>query len=483
MPVAQALVDADVGRVARPEVVAADDEDSVVGPIAEPLGQSCHESEHTGCSPGRGTCRPQAAPGATSVGDRGPKLIDVRDVGGDGEQLGVAVTRQSEVDEQAVGDSVDVGEESVVAIARLDVSFEANDRAWRQQLVRVAEASLPKHCTGLRGSTVSGVSMPMRRTRSSRPPTCTMIVSPSTTRLTTASPVPTAGPCDRPHAAHSTTRASRLPIRRIPSLRLPTRHTRPSKRPNAASKQPPLMVARGCDIPEPRPPFHALDRGVRREAGVSVKSRRGIVDHRTCAGSGSPPSSSPWSPRRQRASPASLERRAARCSRTTASGMPTCRSCPSIRTPRPMSPRWGVGAAQGRLRVGAVGRRTDRHPVRHRRIEHSEGARLVRLHRRERRRPLPDPGRSADRRGRAERRGSPRAHRRQGRVHALRAVRRLPAGRRVVARGIGSGVEPEVGRAPTRRMDLRRTRRDCRSSLDSCATTRSPPARSGTRSG
>ena len=52
---AQRVVDADVGGVARAEVVAADDQDAVVRPIAEPLGQSCHESEDTGCSRRRGT--------------------------------------------------------------------------------------------------------------------------------------------------------------------------------------------------------------------------------------------------------------------------------------------------------------------------------------------------------------------------------------------------------------------------------------------
>ena len=52
---AERVVHPDVGRVARAEVVAADDQDAVVGPIAEPLGQSCHESEDTGCSRGRGT--------------------------------------------------------------------------------------------------------------------------------------------------------------------------------------------------------------------------------------------------------------------------------------------------------------------------------------------------------------------------------------------------------------------------------------------
>ena len=52
---AERVVDADVGGMARAEIVAADDQDAVVRPIAEPLGQSCHESEDTGCSRRRGT--------------------------------------------------------------------------------------------------------------------------------------------------------------------------------------------------------------------------------------------------------------------------------------------------------------------------------------------------------------------------------------------------------------------------------------------
>ena len=49
-------------------------------------------------------------------------------------------------------------------------------------------ASTPKHSTGVTRDTDSGVSMPMKRTRSSAPPMRTMIVSPSTSRTTTAAP-------------------------------------------------------------------------------------------------------------------------------------------------------------------------------------------------------------------------------------------------------------------------------------------------------
>ena len=66
-------------------------------------------------------------------------------------------------------------------------------------------------------------------------------------------------------------------------------------------------------------------------------------------------------------------------------------------------------------------------PVRDRRRGHAEGLRRLRLRRRERRRALPDPRERPDRRWRAERRRSSCPARRQGLVHALRAVRRVPA--------------------------------------------------------
>jgi hypothetical protein len=54
-----------------------------------------------------------------------------------------------------------------------------------------ADASGPKHCTAVRGSTVSGVSMPISRTRT---PPVTRIVSPSVTDSTAvSSPSGTAG--------------------------------------------------------------------------------------------------------------------------------------------------------------------------------------------------------------------------------------------------------------------------------------------------
>ena len=55
-----------------------------------------------------------------------------------------------------------------------------------------ADASLPKHCTGRRGSEVSGVSMPSTRTVLTCPPSRTLKVSPSTT-CTTGTPAPDGG--------------------------------------------------------------------------------------------------------------------------------------------------------------------------------------------------------------------------------------------------------------------------------------------------
>ena len=49
-----------------------------------------------------------------------------------------------------------------------------------------ADASGPKHSGGPSATCVSGVSMPISRTRSSRSPMCTSMVSPSTTAFTVA---------------------------------------------------------------------------------------------------------------------------------------------------------------------------------------------------------------------------------------------------------------------------------------------------------
>ena len=62
--------------------------------------------------------------------------------------------------------------------------------------------------------------------------------------------------------------------------------------------------------------------------------------------------------------------------------------------------------------------------------------------------PYPIPDRRPDRGRRPERRRPPRPARRQGVVHALRALRRVPAGRRLVACRLGRDLGPEVERAP-----------------------------------
>ena len=179
---------------------------------------------------------------------------------------------------------------------------------------------------------------------------------------------------------------------------------------------------------------------------------------RSCrAGSPSPPSSSRSPSRRWRARCACRARRVARSSRTTASGTRTSPSCPSIPVPAATSQR---SASRRRSRpTSAPGSGTaarSASPTRSSAAAHAEGLRRLRLRRRERRRALPDPRERPDRRWRAERRRSPRAPRRQGLVHALRAVRRVPARRWLVACGLGRDLEPEVERAPPRRVDLRR---------------------------
>ena len=120
-----------------------DDQDAVVGPIAEPFGQSCH---------GVGTlpaAHPDAAhddhrptPLVAGVGDRSPQLVDVGHVRWDRQELSRSPSRgEVEVDEQPVGRPVDVREQPVVAIAGLGVALEAHRGARRQQ--RLGVVGLP----------------------------------------------------------------------------------------------------------------------------------------------------------------------------------------------------------------------------------------------------------------------------------------------------------------------------------------------------
>ena len=137
-----------------------------------------------------------------------------------------------------------------------------------------------------------------------------------------------------------------------------------------------------------------------------------------------------------------------------------------------------------RLRLGALRRAEDRHPLRRRlgidRRRRSSAS--VRLRRRVRPGAVPDPGERADR-GRPEprRRRPPRADRRPRHLHALRAVRAAPlaaaAGQRARARS-GACARTSCGRP----RGPRPTRRAADPPRASPATTRSPPERSTTRS-
>ena len=100
-------------------------------------------------------------------------------------------------------------------------------------------ASGPKHSMGEFGFFVSGVSMPIRRTRSSRPPMSTSIVSPSTTWVTVAVPVPGPGSAPVQPAIVATTQHTAPRWR----TRLFYRH----ERRDVAGH--PFVVHSGCDAP------------------------------------------------------------------------------------------------------------------------------------------------------------------------------------------------------------------------------------------
>ena len=92
-----------------------------------------------------------------------------------------------------------------------------------------SDASLPKHSTGELGLTVSGVSMPMRRTFSWDPSTSATIVSPSTTRTTVAlapSPGEPASPDVPLHAEPAMTAATTMARRGGPTHRAHVRCAR-----------------------------------------------------------------------------------------------------------------------------------------------------------------------------------------------------------------------------------------------------------------
>ena len=132
-------------------------------------------------------------------------------------------------------------------------------------------------------------------------------------------------------------------------------------------------------------------------------------------------------------------------------------------------------AGSRRLRLRQVGRRPDRDPVRRRLARDAAPSRLVRVRRRVRPRPLPDPAARPDRGRRARDGRSARDPRRQEHVPALRAVR--PAPREAAVGRPGRARRGASARTTSgRRAGRRPTPPGCRSSPASPAGTRSRAA-------
>ena len=110
-----------------------------------------------------------------------------------------------------------------------------------------------------------------------------------------------------------------------------------------------------------------------------------------------------------------------------------------------------------RLRLGALRRAEDRHPLRHRLgLVDAEGEAQVRLRRRVRPGALPDSAERADRGGpEPRRRRPPRSDRRPRHLHALRAVRAPPLRKRLGS-GLGGDLEPALEQAAAAHVDLGR---------------------------
>ncbi len=110
------------------------------------------------------------------------------------------------------------------------------------------------------------------------------------------------------------------------------------------------------------------------------------------------------------------------------------------------------------LRLRPLGRRADRHPLRRRLEDDAALARLLRLRRRVRQGPVPDPEDGAHRRRPLVERRPARDPRRQERLQALRAVRPLSEERRRLEGRLGRDLEPPLERAPSRGLDVGRRR-------------------------
>ena len=155
---------------------------AVVVPPRRPRTSCRRGSAHAPDAPGRPLGRrlrpPQPAARLPRLPLQPPEPVEVAE----GEpRVGVAVAPPNDlrVDEGPVP-QIDVGKRAAVAVAPLAVVLQADALPSSRRFVK-ALASRPKNSTGLRGSTVSGVSTPINRTR---PTPRTTMVSPSTTRST-----------------------------------------------------------------------------------------------------------------------------------------------------------------------------------------------------------------------------------------------------------------------------------------------------------
>ena len=120
------------------EVVAVDDDESVVGSVAEALGQAHGGRRYRQ----RRTTAPRPAQADASAGRGLGSSSAWAHVRRDRQRHGVAVLREREVDEQTVAGAVDVGEQPAVVVARLGVALEPDGGARRQQRLRLARRLL-----------------------------------------------------------------------------------------------------------------------------------------------------------------------------------------------------------------------------------------------------------------------------------------------------------------------------------------------------
>ncbi len=123
-PVVQRIEHTLVRRVAAAEVVAGDDDQPDVGGVSEAFGESVLGRTSSWRN---ATGAPAQSPSVGGLSGAGgvDEVVGMGDVWRDGEDVGVPLAHDRQVHERAVGE-VDVGEQPVVAVARLDVAFEVH---------------------------------------------------------------------------------------------------------------------------------------------------------------------------------------------------------------------------------------------------------------------------------------------------------------------------------------------------------------------